>query len=93
MLNKYQFDDQYSFTMEKDGVTYKCDTLGIVERENNDTVLIYTDYTLDLNMNFNYYAASIQNDENGYHLVPIPHPELIPEVNEELNKIKTENNL
>ena len=27
MLNKYQFDDQYSFTMEKDGVTYNCDTL------------------------------------------------------------------
>lgn len=72
--------------VNREGLEVTCDTLMILhptEINNpdvNETYIIYTDYTLDDNNNFNIYISTLLNNENGVQLGEVKNFDQVPEL-------------
>jgi len=90
MIDKSLINEDYSFTTTDEfGNELKCDTLALIEN-NNDPIIIYTDYTLDNENKFNLYVSKLVEYNGNFNLEIIENYENIPEVKETLNRIWSE---
>lgn len=58
----------------------KCDVLSVVNDDQNNTYLIYTDYTLNDNNEYNVYVSQVINEGEEYRLEEIVDFNLIPDL-------------
>lgn len=83
--------EEMSFTVtNKEGMEVKCDVLSIINDDENNTYLLYTDYTLNDNNEYNVYASQMHNDENGFKLDEIENLDLIPGLQEVYMDVKNQ---
>ena len=68
MIDKNMLNPEYSFTITNDnGIEVVCDTLAVVQ-QNEEPIIIYTDYTLDKDNKFietytkKHYKFSVTNN-------------------------------
>jgi len=86
-------DKDYSFNVVNHlGIEVTCDTLAVLNLENSEPIIIFTDYTLDKDNKFNVYVSKIIKNDEGFKLETIDDYKAIPEVNQELRKIWSELN-
>ena len=87
MIDKSLIREDYSFTTYDDlGNEVICDTLALIERDGN-SIIVYTDYTMDVNNKFNLYVSQIIPSEDGYSLETIDNYGDIPEIQKTLQKL------
>ena len=83
--------EEMSFTVtNKEGMEVKCDVLSIINDDESNTYLLYTDYTLNDNNEYNVYASQMHNDENGFKLDEIENLDLIPGLQEVYMDVKNQ---
>ena len=70
MIDKNMLNPEYSFTITNDnGIEVVCDTLAVVQ-QNEEPIIIYTDYTLDKDNKFNLYVSKVTlKDDNFIKLI------------------------
>lgn len=86
MINENKINGEYTFSItNNDGIEVLCDTLGIIEQE--DPIIIYTDYTLDKDNKFNLYVSKVVNKDDNFVLEKIDNYENIPEIQKALENI------
>lgn len=92
MKNNNNFSDDYSFVIKDDsGLETKCNIIAVVERQEENPIIVYTDYTLDNENKYNLFASQVIKDGNTYSLQIIENPEEVAGLREELSKIYQEN--
>ena len=82
--------EEMNFTIvNENGIEVKCDVLSIINDDNDKTYIIYTDYTLNENNEYNVFVSQIINEGENYKLEKVEDPSLISgfqEVYEEVKK-------
>ena len=63
-----------------------CDALAVVQ-QNEEPIIIYTDYTLDKDNKFNLYVSKVTLKDDNFILEKINNYENIPEIQKALNNI------
>lgn len=87
MIDKNMLNPEYSFTITNDnGIEVVCDTLAVVQ-QNEEPIIIYTDYTLDKDNKFNLYVSKVTLKDDNFILEKINNYENIPEIQKALNNI------
>ena len=87
MIDKNMLNPEYSFTITNDnGIEVVCDTLAVVQ-QNEEPIIIYTDYTLDKDNKFNLYVSKVTLQDDNFILEKINNYENIPEIQKALNNI------
>lgn len=87
MIDKNMLNPEYSFTITNDnGIEVVCDTLAVVQ-QNEEPIIIYTDYTLDKDNKFNLYVSKVTLKDDNFILEKINNYENIPEIQEALKNI------
>lgn len=87
MIDKNMLNPEYSFTITNDnGIEVVCDTLAVVQ-QNEEPIIIYTDYTLDKDNKFNLYVSKVTLKDDNFILEKINNYENIPEIQKVLNNI------
>lgn len=87
MIDKSLISEDYSFTTFDDlGNEVICDTLALIENDENP-IIVYTDYTMDNNDKFNLYVSQIVASEDGFALETINDYSDIPEIQKTLEKL------
>lgn len=87
MIDKNMLNPEYSFTITNDnGIEVVCDTLAVVQ-QNEEPIIIYTDYTLDKDNKFNLYVSKVALKDDNFILEKINNYENIPEIQKTLNNI------
>ena len=85
MIDKNMLNPEYSFTITNDnGIEVVCDTLAVVQ-QNEEPIIIYTDYTLDKDNKFNLYVSKVTLKDDNFILEKINNYENIPEIQKALN--------
>jgi hypothetical protein len=83
-----EINEGYSFTtVDENNRQVICDTLGVVNIEGENPIIIYTDYTLDENQKFNLYVSKIVKEEDHIKLEEIDHYDIIPEIKAKMDQI------
>ena len=83
-----EINEGYSFTtVDENNRQVICDTLGVVNIEGENPIIIYTDYTLDENQKFNLYVSKIVKEEDHIKLEEIDHYDIIPEIKANMDQI------
>lgn len=83
-----EINEGYSFTtVDENNRQVICDTLGVVNIEGENPIIIYTDYTLDENQKFNLYVSKIVKEEDHIKLEEIDHYDIIPEIKVKMDQI------
>ena len=78
---------EYSFTTtDESGKEVICDTLAVIEKDGYP-VIVYTDYTLDKDNNFNMFISKVVGEEGSYTLEPIDNYDDIPEIRKVLDEL------
>lgn len=86
-MNK-NINEEYSFTtINENGMEVICDTLAVINQENDNPIIIYTDYTLDKDKKFNLYVSKVIKNNDNFQLETIDDYQIIPEINQALQKI------
>ena len=76
-----------SFTIVNDsGLEVKCDALAVVNDDNNNTYLIYTDYTFNNDDEYKVYVSQMIKEE-GFTLKKVENYGLIPGLQEAYDDI------
>ena len=87
MIDKNMLNPEYSFTITNDyGIEVVCDTLAVVQ-QNEEPIIIYTDYTLDKDNKFNLYVSKVTLKDDNFILEKINNYENIPEIQKALTNI------
>lgn len=87
-------EEEMSFTIKNDqGMDVECDVLSIINDDNNNIYLIYTDYTLNENEEFNIYVSQMVNEGEEFKLTEVENKDLIPGFQEIYDDIRKELNL
>lgn len=87
MIDKNLINEDYSFTITNDdGLEVICDTLALIESEDNP-IVIYTDYTLDQNNKFNIFVSQLVSNGDSFSLQTIDNYQNIPEIKKALDQI------
>lgn len=87
MIDKNMLNPEYSFTITNDnGIEVVCDALAVVQ-QNEEPIIIYTDYTLDKDNKFNLYVSKVTLKDDNFILEKINNYENIPEIQKALNNI------
>lgn len=87
MIDKNMLNPEYSFTITNDdGIEVVCDTLAVVQ-QNEEPIIIYTDYTLDKDNKFNLYVSKVTLKDDNFILEKIDNYENIPEIQKTLKNI------
>ena len=87
MIDKNMLNPEYSFTITNDnGIEVVCDTLAVVQ-QNEEPIIIYTDYTLDKDNKFNLYVSKVTLKDDNFILEKINNYENIPEIQKSLKNI------
>ena len=87
MIDKNMLNPEYSFTITNDnGIEVVCDTLAVVQ-QNEEPIIIYTDYTLDKDNKFNLYVSKVTLKDDNFILEKINNYENIPDIQNALNNI------
>ncbi len=87
MIDKNILNPEYSFTITNDdGIEVVCDTLAVVQ-QNEEPIIIYTDYTLDKDNKFNLYVSKVTLKDDNFILEKIDNYENIPEIQKTLKNI------
>lgn len=87
MIDKNMLNPEYSFTITNDnGIEVVCDTLAVVQ-QNEEPIIIYTDYTLDKDNKFNLYVSKVTLKDDNFILEKIDNYENIPEIQNALKNI------
>lgn len=87
MIDKNMLNPEYSFTITNDdGIEVVCDTLAVVQ-QNEEPIIIYTDYTLDKDNKFNLYVSKVTLKDDNFILEKIDNYENIPEIQKALKNI------
>ena len=69
--------EEMSFTIvNNDGIEVKCDVLSIINDEEDKTYLLYTDYILNDNNEYNVYVSQLIKDEDNFILEEIDNLDL-----------------
>ena len=93
MIDKSLISEDYSFTTyDKLGNEVICDTLAIIEYEDNP-VIIYTDYTLDNDNKYNLFVSKVVEADGNFTLEEFNNYEDIPVIKEAIEKLSKEQNL
>ncbi len=93
MIDKSLINESYSFTIkDANGNEMICDTLALIENDNNP-IVIYTDYTMDNENKFNLYVSKVVQNNEGYTLEAIDNYEDIPEIKKALDEIWAKQNV
>lgn len=83
-----EINEGYSFTtVDENNRQVICDTLGVVNIEGENPIIIYTDYTLDENQKFNLYVSKIVKEEDHIKLEEIDYYDIIPEIKAKMDQI------
>lgn len=86
MINGNKINKEYTFTITNDdGIEVLCDTLAIIEQE--EPIIIYTDYTLDKDNKFNLYVSKVVKKDDNFILEKIDNYENIPEIQKSLENV------
>lgn len=86
MINENKINEEYTFSITNDdGIEVLCDTLGIIEQE--EPIIIYTDYTLDNDNKFNLYVSKVVKKDDNFILEKIDNYENIPKIKNALENI------
>lgn len=87
MIDKNLINKDYSFTITNDdGMEIICDTLALIESQDNP-IVIYTDYTLDDNNKFNVFVSQLVANGDNFSLETIDNYQSIPEIKKALDQI------
>ena len=87
MIDKNMLNPEYSFTITNDnGIEVVCDTLAVVQ-QNEEPIIIYTDYILDKDNKFNLYVSKVTLKDDNFILEKINNYENIPEIQKALNNL------
>ncbi len=87
MIDKSLINEDYSFTITNEyGFEVICDTLALIENEDNP-IIIYTDYTLDKDNKFNVYVSQMIKNGDSFILETINDYDSIPEIRTALDNI------
>jgi hypothetical protein len=82
---------EFSFkTFNKAGNIVEIDVLSIIDSQNENVYIIYTDHTRDSNNNYNVYISKLVKSDDEYILEEIDsdiYDVLIPELSNEYNKL------
>lgn len=81
--------EEMSFTItNSDGIEVKCDVLSVINDEENKTYLLYTDYTLNDNNEYNVYVSQMINEDDSFRLEEIDNLDLLPGIQEVYEEVK-----
>lgn len=81
--------DEMSFSITKDnGEEIKCDVLSIINDDENKTYILYTDYSLNENNEYNVYVSQMINDGEDFRIEEIDNLDLIPGFQEIYEDVK-----
>ena len=81
--------EEMNFTIvNNDGIEVKCDVLSIINDEEDKTYLLYTDYILNDNNEYNVYVSQFIKDEDNFILEEIDNLDLIPGFQEIYEDVK-----
>lgn len=87
MIDKDLINEDYSFTIiNDDGMEVICDTLALIESQDNP-IVIYTDYTLDKDNKFNVFVSQLVANGDNFSLETVSNYENIPEIKKALDQI------
>ena len=79
---------EYTFKIINDmGLEVMCDTLAVVATEDENPIIIYTDYTVDKDGKFNLFVSKLIGSTDNYTLEKIDNYQNRPEVSNAINKI------
>lgn len=83
MVNK-----EYTFTiLDAAGNEVLCDTLAYIEREEENPIIIYTDYSINSNEKINLYVSELVPKNGAISLEDIDEYENIPMVVDKMHEI------
>lgn len=81
--------EEMNFTIvNNDGIEVECDVLSIINDEEDKTYLLYTDYILNDNNEYNVYVSQLIKDEDNFILEEIDNLDLIPGFQEIYEDVK-----
>lgn len=81
--------EEMSFTItNNNGIEVKCDVLSVINDEENKTYLLYTDYTLNDNNEYNVYVSQMINEDDSFRLEEIDNLDLLPGIQEVYEEVK-----
>ena len=87
-MNNNIINEEFTFkTTNKDGLEVLCDTLAVINQDEEPPIIVYTDYTLDRDNKFNVYISKVVGDNENFQLENIDNYENVPEIQQALNKI------
>ena len=81
--------EEMSFVITNDkGVEVKCDVLSVINDDDNKTYIIYTDYTLNNNDEYNIYVSQMISEGDSFKLEEIDNLDLLPGFQEIYEDVK-----
>ena len=81
--------EEMSFVItNNEGVEVKCDVLSVINDDNDKTYIIYTDYTLNNNGEYNVYVSQMINEGDSFKLEEIDNLDLLPGFQEIYEDVK-----
>jgi len=81
--------EEMNFTITNDnGLEVKCDVLSVINDDENKTYVLYTDYTLNDNNEYNIYASEMLSEGTDFKLEEIENLDLIPGLQEVYEDVK-----
>ena len=86
--------EDMSFTITNDnGVEVKCDVLSVINDDENKIYILYTDYTLNENSEYNVYVSQMISDGDDFKIEDIDNLDLIPGFQEIYEDVKKQLNI
>ena len=71
--------EEMNFTItNENGLEVKCDVLSIINDEENKTYILYTDYTLNNDNEYNVYVSQMIRNNDDFILEEVDNFDLIP---------------
>ncbi len=59
-----------TFTILNDqGIEVTCDVIAVIEQEAKNPLMVYTDYSLDENDEFNVFVSELEEDGDNYKII------------------------
>lgn len=82
-----QLNLENAFTIfNEQGIEVTCDVIAIIEQEDQNPLIVYTDYSLDENDEFNVFVSELEESGDSYNLIEATNYENIEEVKQSVEE-------